>query len=77
MKLKLKVKVNGVHHLQICAGLLLMIQSMIRIHKSDKERHVADVLNHIISAVVLLSVFCDIIKINFIQPDGLYAKAMD
>ncbi|XP_065354677.1 ninjurin-1-like isoform X3 [Calliphora vicina] len=51
--------------LQISAGLLLMIQSVLSIHKGKEERKVADVLNHIINGLIFLSVFCDVIKMNF------------
>ncbi|XP_046805888.1 ninjurin-1 isoform X3 [Lucilia cuprina] len=51
--------------LQICAGLLLMIQSLVSIHKGKTERKVADVLNHVINGFIFLSVFVDVIKMNF------------
>ncbi|XP_013107118.2 ninjurin-1 isoform X1 [Stomoxys calcitrans] len=51
--------------LQIGAGLLLMVLSVISIHKGKMERTVADALNHVINGLIFLSVFCDIIKMNF------------
>ncbi|KAM7359738.1 ninjurin C isoform 3-T3 [Cochliomyia hominivorax] len=51
--------------LQISAGILLMIQSVVSIHKGKMERKIADVLNHIINGLIFLSVFCDVIKMNF------------
>ncbi|XP_037814970.1 ninjurin-1 isoform X3 [Lucilia sericata] len=51
--------------LQICAGLLLMVQSLVSIHKGKTERKVADVLNHVINGFIFLSVFVDVIKMNF------------
>ncbi|KAI8124609.1 Ninjurin-2 [Lucilia cuprina] len=51
--------------ISICAGLLLMIQSLVSIHKGKTERKVADVLNHVINGFIFLSVFVDVIKMNF------------
>ncbi|XP_037956169.1 ninjurin-2 isoform X3 [Teleopsis dalmanni] len=51
--------------LQILAGILLVIQSMINIHKSEGQRRAADILNHIIGGIIFLSVFCDVVKMNF------------
>ncbi|XP_075147060.1 ninjurin C isoform X1 [Haematobia irritans] len=51
--------------LQIGAGVLLLVLSTFSIHKGKNERAVADVLNHVINGFIFLSVFCDIIKMNF------------
>lgn len=42
-----------------------MIQSVVSIHKGKTERKVADVLNHIITGLIFLSVFCGVLKMNF------------
>lgn len=42
-----------------------MILSVTSIHKGKTERAVADALNHVINGLIFLSVFCDIIKMNF------------
>lgn len=42
-----------------------MVLTVVSIHKGKTERKVADVLNHIITALIFLSAFCDIIKMNF------------
>ena len=42
-----------------------MVLTVVSIHKGKTERKVADVLNHIITALIFFSTFCDIIKMNF------------
>ncbi|XP_073847811.1 ninjurin C isoform X1 [Musca autumnalis] len=51
--------------LQIAAGFLLMVVSVTNIHKGKTERAIADALNHVINGLIFLSLFCDIIKMNF------------
>ncbi|XP_005188340.1 ninjurin-1 isoform X1 [Musca domestica] len=51
--------------LQIAAGCLLMVVSVVGIHKGKTERAIADALNHVINGLIFLSLFCDIIKMNF------------
>ncbi|XP_054747565.1 ninjurin-1 isoform X3 [Anastrepha obliqua] len=51
--------------LQIFAGTLLIILSVIGIHKSKFQRSLADTLNHIVDGIIFLSVFCDVVKMNF------------
>ncbi|XP_054082047.1 ninjurin-1 isoform X3 [Zeugodacus cucurbitae] len=51
--------------LQIIAGTLLVILSLIGIHKSKYQRSVAETLNHVVNGIIFVSVFCDIIKMNF------------
>ncbi|XP_053964083.1 ninjurin-1 isoform X3 [Anastrepha ludens] len=51
--------------LQVFAGTLLIILSVIGIHKSKFQRSLADTLNHIVDGIIFLSVFCDVVKMNF------------
>ena len=47
------------------AGVFLVLQSLVSIHKTEKQRIVAEHLNHIIGGIIFLSVFVDVIKMNF------------
>lgn len=42
-----------------------MVVSVVGIHKGKTERAIADALNHVINGLIFLSLFCDIIKMNF------------
>lgn len=46
------------------AGVLLVIQSLVSIAKS-KNRSILNTVNHFVDAFIFLSVFCDIMKMNF------------
>ncbi|EDX13167.1 GD18856 [Drosophila simulans] len=48
----------------VAAGLLLVIQSLINMHNT-KDRNRGFAINHFIDAFIFLSVFCDIMKMNF------------
>ncbi|KMZ03934.1 ninjurin-2 isoform X6 [Drosophila sechellia] len=50
--------------MQVAAGLLLVIQSLINMHNT-KDRNRGFAINHFIDAFIFLSVFCDIMKMNF------------
>ncbi|XP_017041139.1 ninjurin-1 isoform X3 [Drosophila ficusphila] len=50
--------------LQVTAGILLVIQSLINMH-NPKDRRVGFTINHFIDALIFLTVFCDILKMNF------------
>ncbi|XP_055849130.1 ninjurin-1 isoform X2 [Episyrphus balteatus] len=61
--------------LQVTVGLLLLIQSLVSIHKTPFQRKAADILNHLIIAVVFLTVFCDVLKMNFgLDPAVAFVK---
>jgi len=49
---------------QVAAGVLLIIQSLINMHNA-KDRNLGFTINHFIDAFIFLSVFCDIMKMNF------------
>ncbi|XP_020715354.1 ninjurin-2 isoform X3 [Ceratitis capitata] len=51
--------------LQVIAGSLMVILAVIGIHKSKFQRSIAEKLNHIVNGIIFISVFCDIIKMNF------------
>ncbi|XP_026840325.1 ninjurin-1 isoform X3 [Drosophila persimilis] len=50
--------------MQVAAGILLVIQSLISIHNS-KDRSIGFTLNHFVDAFIFFSVFCDVMKMNF------------
>ncbi|KAI9580098.1 hypothetical protein GQX74_000886 [Glossina fuscipes] len=49
----------------VIIGVLLMITSFMGIHRNKTERSTAEGLNHIVNGLIFLSVFCDIVKMNF------------
>ncbi|XP_018797533.1 PREDICTED: ninjurin-1 isoform X2 [Bactrocera latifrons] len=51
--------------LQVIAGSLLVVLSVIGIHKYKYQRALVETLNHILNGVIFVSVFCDIIKMSF------------
>ncbi|XP_050338018.1 ninjurin-2 isoform X3 [Bactrocera neohumeralis] len=51
--------------LQVIAGSLLVVLSVIGIHKNKYQRSLAETLNHTVNGVIFVSVFCDIIKMSF------------
>ncbi|XP_020811476.1 ninjurin-1 isoform X3 [Drosophila serrata] len=50
--------------MQVAAGILLVIQSLISMH-NPKDRRFGFTINHFVDAFIFLSVFCDIMKMNF------------
>ncbi|XP_064548339.1 ninjurin-A isoform X3 [Drosophila montana] len=50
--------------MQVAAGVLLVVQSLVSIAKSQ-NRSILYTVNHFVDAFIFLSVFCDIIKMNF------------
>lgn len=50
---------------RIIAGTLLVVLSVIGIHKSKYQRSVAETLNYLVNGIIFVSVFCDIIKMSF------------
>ncbi|XP_032589550.1 ninjurin-1 isoform X3 [Drosophila mojavensis] len=50
--------------MQVTAGVLLVIQSLVSIAKS-KNRSILNTVSHFVDAFIFLSVFCDIMKMNF------------
>ncbi|XP_062123531.1 ninjurin-A isoform X3 [Drosophila sulfurigaster albostrigata] len=50
--------------LQVAAGVLLVVQSLVSIAES-KDRSLLFTINHFVDAFIFLSVFCDIMKMNF------------
>ncbi|XP_034127857.1 ninjurin-1 isoform X3 [Drosophila guanche] len=50
--------------MQVAAGVLLIIQSLISIH-NPKDRSIGFTINYFVDAFIFLSVFCDVMKMNF------------
>ncbi|XP_017103187.2 ninjurin-A isoform X5 [Drosophila bipectinata] len=50
--------------LQVAAGILLVVQSLISMH-NPKDRSLGFTINHFVDAFIFLSVFCDVMKMNF------------
>ncbi|XP_034487704.1 ninjurin-1 isoform X3 [Drosophila innubila] len=50
--------------LQVAAGILLVLQSLVSLAKS-KDRSLLITVSHFVDAFIFLSVFCDIMKMNF------------
>ncbi|XP_044250144.1 ninjurin-1 isoform X4 [Drosophila takahashii] len=50
--------------LQVAVGVLLITQSLMNMH-NPKQRNWGFTINHFIDVFIYLSVFCDIMKMNF------------
>lgn len=61
----MKVLFFSLFNLKITVGLLLLLLMMSSIHKGKSKRRRANILDNIVNMVILLSVFCDTIKMNF------------
>lgn len=46
-------------------GITLIILSNVSLHKGETQRKIAEYLNHIALGLIFLSLFIDIIKMNF------------
>ncbi|XP_034487712.1 uncharacterized protein LOC117791893 isoform X9 [Drosophila innubila] len=53
-----------VNETEVAAGILLVLQSLVSLAKS-KDRSLLITVSHFVDAFIFLSVFCDIMKMNF------------
>lgn len=51
--------------IQVVAGILAVILSLINLKNGEKQRNIANILNHVSLALVLMALSCDVIKMNF------------
>jgi hypothetical protein len=49
----------------VTAAILAVILSLLNLHLGEWQRNLANVLNHISLGLVVVALFCDIIKMNF------------
>ncbi|XP_032596102.1 ninjurin-2 isoform X6 [Drosophila grimshawi] len=50
--------------MQVLTGVILVAQTLVSIEKS-RNREILFVINHFADAFIFLSVFCDVVKMNF------------
>lgn len=59
--------------IQVTAGVLSVILSLIDIDKNDWNRQIANTLNHTSVGLVVIALFCDVIKMNFGLDPAIHA----
>ncbi|KAJ6633839.1 Ninjurin-1 [Pseudolycoriella hygida] len=51
--------------MQVTAAVLAFITSRLDLYKSARQRDIANLLTHVSMGLVFVSLFCDVVKMNF------------